>query len=290
MKKSIGLYMFATLGLLNVAFPQGPNFQITSSGLIYTIHSDKKTAPARYGDFLKYDLIETLHDSILLSTLNNMPVYSRVDSIPKDYSPVEIFPLLRKGDTAMVAMPAADILQRTGGPLPAFLRKNDTIFLAFKVLEIFQHDNDRITDSAQEVTRLRGKEVQAIESYLALHQITAEKTPAGSYITITNPGSGPTITPGKKVTFHFTCRVLHSFGLYASNQSAPLKDSLTVAIGKGEILPAVEDGLRKLRAGGKATLYIPAFLAYDSMQGPGGGTFEDLIFDIEVDKVAAAPR
>lgn len=61
-----------------------------------------------------------------------------------------------------------------------------------------------------------------------------------------------------------------------------------MVIGEGKLIPAVEDGLRHLRAGGKATLYVPAYLAYYSMMGPGGSMYEDLVFDLEVDKVSTA--
>src|SRR5262249_7854942 len=101
MKKSIVLYLLATLGLLNVVFSQDSTFQTTSDGLLYRIYPEKKEMPAREGDFLKYHIIETLHDSILLSTYDNMPVYTRVDSSHKKYSPADIFPLLRRGDSAM---------------------------------------------------------------------------------------------------------------------------------------------------------------------------------------------
>jgi hypothetical protein len=36
-------------------------------------------------------------------------------------------------------------------------------------------------------------------------------------------------------------------------------------------------------------LYIPAFLAYDSRQGPGGKQYENLIFDVDIVDVRDAP-
>ena len=100
---------------------------------------------------------------------------------------------------------------------------------------------------------------------------------------------GPTITAGKKVAFHYTCRALYGSKIVRSNQPDSENAPLTAVIGEGEVILGVEDCLCHLRAGGNATLYVPAFLGYDSMRGPGGTTFEDLIFDIEVDKVTVAP-
>jgi FKBP-type peptidyl-prolyl cis-trans isomerase FkpA len=289
MEKSIALSLLATLTLLNAVFAQDSTFLTTSTGLLYKIYSDKREAPVRDGDFLKYHVLETLHDSVLMSTYDNMPVYTRVGSAHNSYSAAEIFPLLRKGDRALVVMPAADIQQHMGGQLPGFLRKTDSIYITFKVLEVFRSNKEREADSAQEVTGQQAKETQTIEFYLALHHISAEKTPMGTYIVIENPGSGPAITSGKQVAFHYTCRALHGSKIVPSNQLDSENAPLTAVIGTGKVIVGVEDGLRHLRAGGKATLYVPAFLGYDSMRGPGGSTFEDLIFDIEVDKVTAAP-
>jgi hypothetical protein len=41
-----------------------------------------------------------------------------------------------------------------------------------------------------------------------------------------------------------------------------------------------------LKKGGKATLYIPGFLAYGPQPGPGGKPFESLVFDVDVEDVA----
>lgn len=134
------------------------------------------------GDYLKYHLLETLHDSVLVSTYENMPVYMRVDSLHNKYSPADILPLLRKGDGALVVMPAPDIQRYMGGQLPGFLRITDTIFATFKVLDLFRGGQGLEADSALEVARQREREAQTIESYLGLHNISTEKTAMGSYV------------------------------------------------------------------------------------------------------------
>lgn len=67
--------------------------------------------------------------------------------------------------------------------------------------------------------------------------------------------------------------------------NAPFK----FVVGAHQIIPGWDDALRNFRQGGKGTLYIPAFLAYNDQKGPGGKQFEDLIFDIVVDTVRDAP-
>ena len=60
-------------------------------------------------------------------------------------------------------------------------------------------------------------------------------------------------------------------------------------IGRHAIIPGWDDGLRLLRKGAKATLYIPAFLAYDQQPGPGRTPNENLIFDVNIVDVTDAP-
>ena len=61
-------------------------------------------------------------------------------------------------------------------------------------------------------------------------------------------------------------------------------------IGRTAIIQGWDEGLRLLKKGGTATLYIPAFLAYDQQpSGPGRKPNENLIFDVKVTDVTDAP-
>src|SRR6185437_6582476 len=204
MKKIVALALLLSQTLLNSAIAQDSTFQTTSSGLLYKIFSEKKEAPAKDGDVLKCHVMEALHDSVLMSTYENMPVYMPVGSAPNNYSVAEVFPLLRKGDRVFVATLAADIQRHMGGQLPPFLRITDTIFITFKVLDLFRSGKGLEADSTQEVTRQQDRENQMIELYLGLHHLSAEKTPMGNYIQIERPGKGEAITTAKQVAFHYT--------------------------------------------------------------------------------------
>jgi FKBP-type peptidyl-prolyl cis-trans isomerase FkpA len=289
MEKAITLCLLANLTLINVVLCQDSTFQTTDSGLLYKIYSNKMGSPASKGGFLKYYWLEGVDDSLLLSTYGSMPVYMRIDSPRNQYSPVEIFTLLRKGDSAIVVMSIETLQRHVGAQLPEFLRKKNRIFFWFKVLDVFTSGKQMEADSLQEVARQRERETRAIETYLASNHFQAEKTPMGGYFRIGTVGHGPTIENGKQVAFHFTCRLLPSGKIVQSNQNGSDDGPLKAVIGRGQLIAGVEDGLRHFREGGKGTLYIPAFLAYDAGRGPGGSTYEDLIFDIQVDKVTVGP-
>jgi FKBP-type peptidyl-prolyl cis-trans isomerase FkpA len=71
--------------------------------------------------------------------------------------------------------------------------------------------------------------------------------------------------------------------------TGPGNEPLKFVIGQHMVIPGWEDGLKQFHQGGKGTLYIPAFMAYDQRPGPGHTPYENLIFDVVVDSVRTAP-
>jgi FKBP-type peptidyl-prolyl cis-trans isomerase FkpA len=293
MEKAFALAILASLTLFNVAFSQTQAFQTTDSGVLYRLYSDKSGPLAEIGNYLKYNMREEVHAGVLLSSYSNTPLYVRVQPIEHKYGISELFNLVRNGDSVDVAMPVDSIRRHYGGQLPSFFQPNDTLFYRIKILAVFTSIPQMEADSAQEVARQRKRESVAIETYLAHEQVQIEKTTLGDYVRVDTIGHGPAISTGKQVALHYTCSALHYGKIVPSNQPGQVHAPLTIVIGKGQAVPGMEDGLRQFREGGKGTIYIPAFLAYDAAFGPGGNTYENLRFEVEIDKVttvAAAMR
>ena len=285
--KQISSYLLVCTFLLAAVSCSNSEFKKTKSGLLYKIMSDGKGEPAKKGEFLKVNVVQKLRDSILYTSEGGMPVYIPVDSPRPVYSPTEIFPLLRKGDSAVV-VELADTLQRKfGGQLPPFIKKKDKISIAFKVLDVFPSEALLTDDRNQEVAKEKDREVKAVESYLSDNKINAEKTAKGTYVVVESVGNGPAVDSGKQVSVRYTGKLFPGGKVFESNVSGP--DPLKFIVGKGQIIQGWDDGLRKFKKGGKGTLYIPAFLAYDQQQGPGHKPYENLIFEVEVVDVTDAP-
>src|SRR4051794_37779532 len=125
--KKISLYAIAGLLILGgMTSCTSQEYKKTKSGLLYKIISDKKSPMAKKGEFIKVHFIQKVRDSVLYSSLETgMPVYIQVDSARPVYSPTEIFPLLRKGDSAVVVELADTLAKRFGGQLPPFIHKKD---------------------------------------------------------------------------------------------------------------------------------------------------------------------
>src|SRR5258708_6177810 len=278
--KTIASYSLISLVLLMAVSCTNSEFKKTKSGLQYKIYSDGKGEPAKKGQVLKVQVVQKIRDSILYTNTGSMPMYIPVDSARPTYSPTEVFPLLRKGDSAVV-VEEVDTLQRRMGnqPLPPFIKKKDKLVVTFKVLDLFASEDLVNNDRTAEITKEKDREVKAVEAYLAKNNINAQKTEKGTYEVVQSVGDGPQVDSGKQVSVRYTGKLFPSGTVFQSNMSGPGNEPFKFVVGTGAVIPGMDDGMRKFRKGGKGTLYLPAFLAYDQQAGPGHKIYENLIFD-----------
>ena len=119
-----------------------------------------------------------------------LPAYVRIDSVPSNaYSPVEVFDLLRKGDSAVIIQLADSIQKKSQQPLPPFIHKKDKIILTLRVVDVF--DNEDCCSKRQGVAcwvNSMQRQIKAMENYLQQHNIQATKTGDGVFVEIKNPG------------------------------------------------------------------------------------------------------
>ena len=264
-------------------------FKKTKSGLLYKIYSDGKGPIAKKGEFLKAEVIEKLRDSTLYSSYGLVPAYIPVDSPRPTYNPAEIFSLLRKGDSAVVVIMADTLLRRSNGQLPPFIKKKDKIIISFKITDVFASQDLVMADRQKELDKQKDKEIKQVQDYLAAHNIQAQKTDLGTYYVIKDPGNGPQVDSGKQVSIRYTGKNMADDKVFESNMTGPGNEPFKVVIGSHQVIPGWDDALRKFKKGGKGTLYIPAYMAYNEQAMPGHKPFENLAFDIEVVDVTDAP-
>jgi FKBP-type peptidyl-prolyl cis-trans isomerase len=287
--KTISSYLLVGVLLLGAASCTNSEFKKTKGGLLYKIYTDGKGPVAQKGQFLKANIIEKLRDSILYSSYTAMPQYLPVDSPKGGYSPNDIFSLLRKGDSAVAVLMVDSMMRQSGGQLPAFLKKKDKIIITFKIADLFASQDLVLADRQQELNKQNDKEIKLVENYLAAHNIQAQKTQLGTYYVIQTPGDGPAVDSGKQVSIRYTGRGLPGDKVFESNMTGPGNEPFKFVVGAHQVIPGWDDALRQFKKGGKGTLYIPAYLAYNDRPGPSRQPFENLAFDIEVIDVTDAP-
>jgi len=287
--KKINFSLFALLGILLLVACDNGGLKKTKSGLLYKIISDQKNPVVKKGQFIKLSFSQKVRDSVLFSSDSSVPAYVRIDSVPSNaYSPVEIFNLLRKGDSAVIIQLADSIQHKSQQPLPPFLHKKDKIILTLRVQDVFDNEEAVQKDRQAGLEIFHAKEIKQVENYLQQHNIQATKTAMGTFVEIKEPGEGALIDSGKQVSVLYTGKLFPSGKVFETNDEEG-KQPIKFVVGKHGIIQGWDDGVRLLKKGAKATFYIPAFLAYDQQPGPGKSANENLIFDVKIVDVTDAP-
>jgi FKBP-type peptidyl-prolyl cis-trans isomerase FkpA len=295
----ISSLILAAASLMMLGACNGSGYKKTTSGIMYRIVSEGKGPAVKTGDFIKLHYTRKVNDSLIETTYGKMPAYAKVDSGEAQYSPVEVFRLLHKGDSVVVVELVDSLLKKVPVGLPPFLKKGGKITTAFRVVDVFNSEDVARADGEAEMTREKarqetemeaksGGQVKEMESYLAKNNIKAQKAGKGTYVAIQDPGQGPAADSGKYVTVKYTGKLLEGNKVFESNMDGS-RPPFSFMVGTGNVIRGWDDGLKLLRKGGKATLYIPGFLAYGPNPGPGGKTYEPLIFDVELVDVSDTP-
>lgn len=315
------IYLLSVLATaLMLAGCSSMDYKKTKSGLLYKIiHSgNSKDSVAKENQYLKFNYITRLNDSVLQSSYGKLPGYSAVPPAGQaNYSPDEIFGMLKKGDSAVTVILVDSLLKRgLANQLPPTVKKGDRITTSFKVLEVFRtrelvtadYDAEMKKDlprqqkemaeqmakekklreeqAAKDEEEMRksgeiDRELKAMESYLASKKISAQKTGKGTFVLVKESGDGPPINDGDTVSVKYTGRILATDSVFQS-------DSYTFPIGTSAVIPGWDEGIKVFKKGGKGTLFIPGFLAYGKNPRPPFRAFEALIFDVEIADVKAA--
>jgi FKBP-type peptidyl-prolyl cis-trans isomerase len=137
------------------------------------------------------------------------------------------------------------------GPIPAN-----------SILQFDIHVKKVVTSSAE--LQQFGKDTTAIDSYLAAKGIAAVKDTTGIRYVITQEGTGPTADWYDQLKLNFSLRLFSDDTQQVFTHTGE-PNAITASRNIDyNYLQGLMIGLQKMRAGGKATLYVPSTLAYKS--------------------------
>lgn len=290
MKTKIMLFAVCVMALF--AASCSTQYKKTKSGLVYKIFpGDSKDSFARANDVVKFHIVWKLKDSVLFDSHGKMPQYSVVSDRLKDsYSYLELLPLLKKGDSAVVLQSVDTLFKKGLQEQFAFAKKGDRLNIYVKVLDVFRSDSVARADAEATYEKFRPmmekerldamskekeKEDKELQAYFSAKKIQPQKAPQGTYVLVNEKGSGEPATVGKYITVKYDGKLI-------SNDERFDAGVYTFVLGTGNAIQGWHDGIPFFNKGGKGVLYIPGVLAYgDSQQSPGG-PFAALKFDVEI--------
>lgn len=270
------------------------NYKKTAEGMVYDIIPIGQGPVIKHGDLLKIHFKFTVNDSITENTYDHMPVYGKVDTTLKDqYSFTDILPKMRVGDSAVIIL-SMDTLKNKGYLPMGYNFLHGTLKKGFfKILKRIKNEQELANDYKNEETTELQRETDALKQYLDKKNITAVKTPNGVFVQIHETGSGETIDSGKTVKVFYTGKNLKG-EVFDSNVDSTHKKNhqpFEFQVGNQQVIAGWDEGLKLLKQGGKATLYIPAMMAYkNQMINKLIPPFSSLIFNVEVVEVKNAKQ
>lgn len=141
-----------------------------------------------------------------------------------------------------------------------------------------------VTKPTSEANQLRADTV-ALDLYLETNEVeNVVKDTTGLRYVITQEGTGPTATLYNKVKINYTGKVLTTGATFFTGSNAPTTtfDSRVI-----NYIYAFHAGLTKMKAGSKATFYVPSVLGFgnQSVTGAGGVSIpanSNLIYEVEL--------
>lgn len=103
------------------------------------------------------------------------------------------------------------------------------------------------------------------------------QTESGLQYKITQAGTGKQPQADSTVRVHYTGKLVNGTVFDSSvERGEPIEFPLN------QVIPGWTEGLQLMKEGGKATLYIPSYLAYADQEIPGIPANSTLIFDVEL--------
>jgi FKBP-type peptidyl-prolyl cis-trans isomerase FkpA len=102
------------------------------------------------------------------------------------------------------------------------------------------------------------KDRERIQNYIERKNLNMVETPTGLWYQILKEGSGRTFSDYDQVEMEYVCSLLDGTSCYSSEKLGNKK----LILGKSQIEPGMNEGLRLLRPGAEAILIMPPFLAY----------------------------
>lgn len=272
---AIGSSIFSSCNM----FSDYPGFKKDKSGLLYKFHEQTNNRLAKIGDYITVELrYKTNEDSLLFD--------GKGETIPLELvEPVfagdinQALAMMREGDSATFIIRADSFLLKNAKLtlLPDFIDEDSRI-----IFDVRMH-NVRSLEELEKEKELKRKEglkleEESINKYILENNISANPESSGLYFVPIREGKGQQAKAGDIVTVHFTGKFLDGT---VFDSSYPRNRPIDFELGKGQVIAGWDEGIAKMKKGGKALLLIPSHIGY----GEGRGQIPPntpLVFEVEL--------
>jgi FKBP-type peptidyl-prolyl cis-trans isomerase len=196
---------------------------------------------------------------------------------------IEAIMLMTPGDSMVCLVDADALYSNTKNKKPDYIKSGDKLQYFVKLISI--KSKEQVQKEQQEAIMKQIKEQEAkqkaaaakqmivddkkLKAYFASQHISPSKTASGLYYIIKEEGTGEQAMPGDSVAVNYTGKLLDGTR-FDSNEDTAFHHVVPYQfiLGQGAVIKGWDEGIALLKAGTKATLYIPSPLAYGSQSRP----------------------
>jgi FKBP-type peptidyl-prolyl cis-trans isomerase len=281
------------------------NFTTINPKLQYVFIENKTTTPyPQEGDDVMMNMIALCNNRIMYNSSQLNKGKPGTFSLTKPGFKGDIneaLLLMTPGDSIICMVDAESLFEFSKKKMPDYIKPGDKVQYNIRLVSIIpkeQLQKEReaaMQNAVQQQQPAQNTDDEALKIYFSSKNITPIKTASGLYYSIQQEGSGPPAKPGDMVTMNYR-GTLPDGTMFDSNLDSAFMhvQPLVFVLGTGRVIKGWDEGIGYLKAGAKATFYIPSSLAYGPQSRPGNAANPKgipansvLIFDVEL--VAVKP-
>jgi FKBP-type peptidyl-prolyl cis-trans isomerase FkpA len=300
---AIGLVAIFTMTFCDSKYP---GFEQTETGLYYKIHKQNENAQKPEMEdivYLRmYNYLEN-SDSVITDLRDTKrPQGIRLMEPMYNGDINEGIAMLGVGDSATFIVNAGNFFKYNVRmpQIPKGIDSTENIVMNVSIESIktkaeFEKERQTMMEEREKMLKEQKEtEETKIEKYLKENRIYSKPTASGLYFISKKKGKGKKAKPGLVVKVNYTGRLLDG-RIFDSSIEEDAKEAginrpefkpIEFVLGKGQVITGWDEGIAKMREGGKAKLVIPSHLAY---AGRGAGAmippYTPLTFDVELVEV-----
>ncbi len=257
-------------------------FKTDKSGLKYKfIVEHKDSIQADVGDILLLSMKYTNDKDSVISESDYFRM--QLDKLTPNIASIQNgLALMHVGDSAIFVVDAKTFYnENRKQKLPSFLKSGSKLTFYIKLIGTKSYQ-----EFEQERRSLRSSnshdEQELLNQYLKRGNITVKPTQSGLYYVEKLKGKGRKPQPGRKVVINYLAYFIDG-KIFDSTYKRNKPFEFTYGV--GEVIQGLDEGISKMREGGRATIIIPSYLAYGNKQHGPVPPFSTLIFEVELLRV-----
>lgn len=281
--KNLTLLLLFAVILTYTSCDIGKNgFKQSETGLRYKFYLQNDTVKPEIGDFITAKMKYGLKDSIIFSS--DIAGGTIEFPIGESKYPGDIFEGIRMmsvGDSATFIVNADSFYLVTAGApqLPPFLKPGQKLYFHLKLID-FKTKKAYEQLKKEELEKLKEEEPDRLKEYLEANKIYAEPEESGLYFISKERGKGTKVEEGKMVKIHYIVRLLNGSKVYSTYDT---DKPMEIELGKRFETDGFNEGLSKMRKGGKAEFIVPSDIGFgEKGRGQVIPPYSTLLYEVEV--------